>query len=160
MRHIYASLDIGSDTIKIAVCELYENKLNLLASTCTKAKGIKRGLITDFELASITIRQAFREIEDMLGFKVNKIIASVPSYLAEYNIVRASIDIDSGSMITNKDVMKSLEQAILTKKIEGREVVTILPVDFRINDQIVVKDPVGLNGSKLSTRSILVTVPS
>ena len=159
MRHIYASLDIGSDTIKIAVCELYENKLNLLASTCTKAKGIKRGLITDFELASITIRQAFREIEDMLGFKVNKIIASVPSYLAEYNIVRASIDIDSGSMITNKDVMKSLEQAILTKKIEGREVVTILPVDFRINDQIVVKDPVGLNGSKLSTRSILVTVP-
>ena len=159
MRHIYASLDIGSDTIKIAVCELYENKLNLLAATTTKSKGIKRGLIMDFELASITIKQAFREVEEILGFKVRKVIASIPSYLAEYNIVKSSIDIESGSMITNKDVMKSLEQAILAKKIEGREVVTILPIDFKINDQIVIKDPVGLNGSKLSARAILVTVP-
>lgn len=29
MKHIYASLDIGSDTIKLVVCELYQNKLNL-----------------------------------------------------------------------------------------------------------------------------------
>ena len=66
MKHIYTSLDIGSDTIKIAVCELFQNKLNVLAATSCKSKGIKRGLITDFELASITIKQAFNEIEDML----------------------------------------------------------------------------------------------
>ena len=63
MKHIYTSLDIGSDTIKIAVCELYQNKLNLLAATSFKSKGIKRGLITDFDLASITVKQAFNDIE-------------------------------------------------------------------------------------------------
>lgn len=159
MRHIYTSLDIGSDTIKIAVCELYENKLNLLAACNTKAKGIKRGLITDFELASMSIKQAFNEIEQMLGFKIRKVIVSVSSYLAEYSIVHGSINVESGTVITPKDVMKSLEQAILTKKIDGREIVTVLPIDFKINDQLAIKDPVGLNGSKLSTRAVLVTVP-
>ena len=57
MKHIYTSLDIGSDSIKIAVCELYQNKLNLLAATSCKSKGIKRGLITDVDLAAACINK-------------------------------------------------------------------------------------------------------
>ena len=159
MKHIYTSLDIGSDTIKIAVCELFQNKLNVLAATSCKSKGIKRGLITDFELASITIKQAFNEIEDMLGFKINKVIASVPSYLAEYSIIKSSIEIDSSKTISSKEVMKVLEKSISSKSLDGREMVTVLPIDFKINDSVAIKDPVGLNGSKLSTRAVLVTVP-
>ena len=55
MKHIYTSLDIGSDTIKIVVCELHQNKLNLLAASSFKSKGIKKGLITDVELATESI---------------------------------------------------------------------------------------------------------
>ena len=58
MRHIYTSLDIGSDSIKVVVCELCQNKINLLAASSCKSKGIKKGLITDVELAGITIKQA------------------------------------------------------------------------------------------------------
>ena len=159
MKHIYTSLDIGSDSIKIAVCELYHNKLNLLAATSCKSKGIKRGLITDVDLAAACINKAFLDISDMVGFKVNKVIASVPSYLAEYNIIRSTINIDSNNNITPREVMRSLEVAISTKKIEGREMVTVLPIDFKINDDMSIKDPVGLRGNKLSTRAVLVTVP-
>lgn len=42
MRHIYTSVDIGSDTIKIVVCELYHGRYNLLATTSTKSSGIKK----------------------------------------------------------------------------------------------------------------------
>lgn len=159
MKHIYASLDIGSDSIKIAVCELYQNKLNLLAATSVKSEGIKRGLIADFDLASAAINEAFKNISEMAGFKVDKVIASVPSYMAEYNIVKGSIDIDINNPITHSDVMKSLEKAITSKKLEGREMVTVLPIDFKINDEIVIKNPVGHKGRKLSTRAVLVTVP-
>ena len=37
MRKIFSSIDIGSDSIKIVVCELFENKLNVLASTKYKS---------------------------------------------------------------------------------------------------------------------------
>ena len=159
MKHIYTSLDIGSDSIKIAVCELYQNKLNLLAATSCKSKGIKRGLITDVDLAATCINKAFLDISDMVGFKVDKVIASVPSYLAEYNIIKGSIEIDTNNTITSREVMKSLEVAISSKKIEGREMVTVLPIDFKVNDEMSIKDPVGLRGSKLSTRAVVLTVP-
>ena len=159
MKHIYTSLDIGSDSIKIAICELYKNKLNLLAATSVKAKGIKRGLITDVDNAAKCIKEAFNDISDMVGFKVDKVIASVPSYLAEYNIIKGSTDLDSNSSITSRDVMKSLEAALSTKKLESKEMVTVLPIDFKVNNDMAIKDPVGLRGNKLSTRAVLVSVP-
>ena len=58
VKHIYSSVDIGSDTIKVVVCELYKGKLNLLAASSVKSKGIKKGLITDFEAASISMKKA------------------------------------------------------------------------------------------------------
>ena len=159
MKHIYTSLDIGSDSVKIAVCELYQNRLNLLAATTIKSSGIKRGLIFDVELASKCIDKAFNDISDMVGFKIDKTIVSVPSYLAEYSIIKGSVDIDNGSVITSGNVMKSLEVAIKNKKLESREMVTVLPIDFKVDDDIAIKDPVGLKGKKLSARAVLVSVP-
>ena len=77
MKHIYTSLDIGSDTIKIVVCELYQGKLNLLAASSYKSKGIKKGLITDVDLATKSIKGAIKEVEDMLDIKIKKIIGKL-----------------------------------------------------------------------------------
>ena len=84
MKHIYTSVDIGSNTIKIVVFELYKNKLNLLAASSVKSEGIKKGVITNFEEASMSMTKVFNDVEQMLGIKINKVVASVPSYFADY----------------------------------------------------------------------------
>ena len=76
MRHIYTSVDIGSDTIKIVVCELFNKKLNLLAASSIKSKGIKKGLITDVYEASESVKQGIREIEEMLGIQIKILLLS------------------------------------------------------------------------------------
>ena len=130
MKHIYTSVDIGSDSIKIVVCELFQNKLNLLAATSFKSKGIKKGLITDVELAVITIKQAINEVENMINIKLKKVIVSVPSYLADYSIVKGEIKIDN-NIITHDDVMNLLEASIKNNLPNGKEMVTVLPIDFK-----------------------------
>ena len=158
MKHIYTSVDIGSDSIKVVVCELFQNKINLLAASSFKSKGIKKGLITDVELAGITIKQAINEVENILNIKIKKVIVSVPSYLADYSIIKGSINIEN-NIITNDDVMKSLEVAMKTKLLNGKEMVTILPIDFKVNNSDALIDPVGKMGTLLSCRAVLVSVP-
>ena len=63
MKHIYTSIDIGSDTIKVVVCELFNNKLNLLAATSVKSRGIKQGLITDVVEATSSLKEAIDSTE-------------------------------------------------------------------------------------------------
>lgn len=161
MKHIYSSVDIGSDTIKIAVCELYKGKLNLLAASSVKSNGIKKGLITDFEAASISMKTALNEIESMLGIKIKRVVVSVPSYFAEFMVVKGAIDITSeDGIITGDDVIKVLQNAMNQKLMPGKEMVTMLPIDFNIDDnEEHVIDPKGIVGKKLSARAVMATTP-
>ena len=161
MKHIYTSVDIGSNSIKIVVFELYKNKLNLLAASSVKSEGIKKGVITNFEEASMSMTKGFKDIEQMLGIKINKVIASVPSYFADYIKVEASIEISNEEqVVTGKDISNVLEKAVKSKLTPNREMVTVIPIDFMVDGMGAVKDPKGMSGSVLSVRAILVTTPA
>lgn len=160
MKHIYTSLDIGTDTIKIVVCELYQNKLNLLAASTYKSKGIKKGLITDVELATESIKGAIKNVEDMLGLRINKVITSIPSFNAEYSIIKGSCKIQSDDKtVRNDDMLKCLEVAVKSNPFTLREMITILPIDYTLDDKSFVKNPLGMKCSLLGCRAVLVTTP-
>ena len=159
MKHVYTSIDIGSDTIKLIVCELYKNKLNLLAASSVKSKGIKKGLITDVEEASTSIKQAFNEIEDMLGIRIKKVIATIPSYFAEFSMVKGEVQIQSeNTVVTGIDVRNVLDIAMKSKLNPNKEMVTIIPIDFHVDGKTM-KDPKGFAGTILGVRAILATTP-
>lgn len=164
MKHIYSSVDIGTDAIKIVVCELYQNKLNLLAATSVKSKGIKKGLITDVDAAKISLREAMNEIEAMLGIRIRQVIASVPSYYANFNLVNSAINIEPTidgelSDVESNDISVLLKKASYSKKLPNEELVATLPIDFKIDGKTVVKSPLGLSARHLEVRGIMVTVP-
>lgn len=159
MRHIYASIDIGSDNVKVVVCELYKGRYNLLAASSVKSKGIKRGLITNVSEASSCIDEAFKQAEAMLGFKITKVIAIVPSYFAEFTMINGEVEISNeDKQVTGEDVIKVLQLASQEAIVPSKEMVTIMPIDF-VTDNGVVKDPLGVVTEKLQTRAIMVTVP-
>lgn len=160
MRHIYTSIDLGSDAIRIVVAELYQNKLNLLASTTHKSKGIKKGLITDFDQALQSIKSAINEVEDMLNYKIKKVIASVPSFNVEYSIIKGNIKIDNErNTVSHRDVLNCLDVAVGTVNFSMREKVTVLPVDYTLDNEAFIKDPVAMKGVNLGCKAVLVTTP-
>lgn len=164
MKHIYTSVDIGSDTIKVITCELHKNKLNLLATSSVKSRGIKKGLIVNVDEATLALRKAFHEIESMLGIRIRKVIASVPSYFADFTMIKGEVDIkgENGEPIaevTGNDVVKVFQAAMMSKLSQEKEMVTILPIDFKLDEKDGIRDPKGLVGSRLSTRAIMVTTP-
>ena len=159
MKYVYTSVDIGSDTIKVVVCELFNNKLNLLAASSVKSRGIKKGLITNGKEASISLKKAIKEVEDMLGIKINKVIASVPNYFSEFIMVKAEKDFKEETEITGKEIVSILQDAMKTKKIKDKVMVTTIPIDFIVDDQKGVKDPKGMVATHFATRAVMVMTP-
>lgn len=162
MKNIYTSVDIGSDTIKVVTCELYHNKLNLLAASSVKSKGIKKGLITDARAATEAMRTALDEVESMLGITIKRVLVSIPSYFADYTKVTGTIQLpqtEEPHPIDGEDVVKVLQTAVMTHLKKGREMVTVMPLDFMVDDKLV-KDPKGMVGKTLLTRGVMVTTPT
>lgn len=160
MKHIYTSVDIGSDSIKVVTSELFKGKLNLLAASSVKSKGIKKGLITDVNSATMSLQKAISEVENMLGIKIKKVITTIPSYFAEFTKIDGEIKINNeNKIVTGDDVVKVLGQAVKGKISSTKEMVTIVPIDFSVDSKTGIKDPKGLTGNTLRTRAILITTP-
>ena len=70
MRKIIASLDIGSNTIKLIVGEFIKNRLNILCTSEAPSKGIKKGLVYRREELIPVLKETFHQAEEMLGIPV------------------------------------------------------------------------------------------
>lgn len=160
MKNIYTSLDIGSDSIKVVVLELHKNKLNLLAASSVKSRGIKKGVITDTTEASLSVKEAINEVETMLGVKIKKVITNIPSYFAKFIYANAEIKINNeDNIITSDDVVQVLKECVKVNVPLNSELLTILPIDFSVDNNDFIKDPKGLLSRNLGSRVIIVTVP-
>lgn len=159
MKHIYTSVDIGTDTTKVVVTELYKGKLNLLAASSIKSKGIKKGLITDVNEASSSLKKAMSEVQEMLGIEIKKVLVNIPSYFAEFSKVEGEIRIDSPDSVINGNHISRVMETALKNTSFSKEIVSIIPIDFCVDDKDGIKDPKGLMGDTLSVRAVVSLVP-
>ena len=153
---IYSSIDIGSDEIKICVGKVTNGSLDILASSKTRSVGIKKGLIVDKDLAMQSIILALNEIESKLGFKIDKAVITVPLYDVNVDIYNGCSYADGE--ITGTDVITCFKSSVSTIDVD-KEVVTVSPIDFLIDDEIKTLDPKGMKGNKLESRMLISTIP-
>ena len=157
MKKIYTAIDIGSDTIKFVVGEYFKNKLNILATYEQKAKGIRKGLIVDPNLAINSIKDGIKEINNNLGIDIKKVIVGVPSYNAKFMYVTSEIEI-TGDAITTDDVNNLIKASVYSKVEQDYELITVLPLTFLIDGEKETK-VVGKTGNKLEIKGIMISAP-
>lgn len=157
MKKIYTAIDIGSDTIKFVVGEYFKNKLNILATYEQKAKGIRKGLIVDPNLAINSIKDGIKEINNNLGIDIKKVIVGVPSYNAKFMFVTSEIEI-TGDAITTDDVNNLIKASVYSKVEQDYELITVLPLTFLIDGEKETK-VVGKVGNKLEIKGIMISAP-
>lgn len=161
MKKIFSSVDIGSNSIKIVVAELFDEKLNILASICNPSSGIKNGIIINEDEFSNTLRDTIDEINTSLGIELDKVIINVPMYNAEYLISEGNTTItNEDRIVTGNDMVNALQGSIYNKIDKSKELVTIMPIKYNIDTigQDILK-PRGLRANKLSVTSMSALVP-
>ena len=160
MRRIIAGLDIGTNELKLVVGEILKNKLNVLACVDVKSQGIKKGYVVNPESASVAFLELFKKAETVVGLPINKVITIIPSLYAECYLSEGSVVIKNEDfLITNKDILRVMQKMVGNDMPINRELVTVLPAGFRVNDGEVIANPLNMMGEKLSGKGIVVTVP-
>lgn len=160
MRNIYSSIDIGTDTIKLVTLEAFHDKYNVLAATTIESAGVRQGLIYDANLISGVIKKLLKIHESKLGTKVDKVLAIVPSNDLRIDI--SSIDNENNNsekIITGDFIFSLLQRSLKGKVSNNEEVVGIYPIEYVINKEKRVKNPLGLEGDSLAVKSVITTLP-
>ncbi len=157
MKKIYTSIDIGSDTVKFLVAEEYEGKFYVLASCVIKSKGIRKGLIVDSNLAVNTIKDGIKRINDELGFEIKKVLINVPDYNVKFMYVTGKTQVNG--VVGTDDINKVIKDSVYGKIDKEYELVTVIPLEFVLDEKEGIEYPCGMNGKELNLKGIMVTVP-
>lgn len=160
MKEIISSLDIGSSTIKLVVGEVYNNDVHVLAVSEVKSKGVKKGIIVNPEETLISIKEVFNRCNEILNINIDKVILTIPSYYAEFNIVEGKIKITSeDNIVTGNDIVKVLQACVYNKVPNNKEFVSIMPIEFLLDENKKVTDPKGLKADVLRCKAIMSLAP-
>lgn len=158
MNNVYTGIELGTNSVKVVVVLKQNASYHVLASVNSKADGIRNGQIQDIKMAVSSVRRAMKQINDMLGFKVVKVIAAIPPSNCMMDIVVGSCDVIDYDCISGEDVRAVLKDALTGHIDEEYEVITASPISFRVDDQENIKDPKGMAGKVIEAKVVVSTL--
>ena len=157
MKKIYTSIDIGSDTVKFLVAEEINGKTYVLSSSSIKSKGIRKGLIVDANLAVNTIKDGINKINDDLGFDIKRVLVNVPDYNVKFMYITGNVSVNG--IVDTEHINKVIKDAVYGKIDKDYELVTVIPLDFVLDNKEGNEYPAGLQCKEMQLKGIMITVP-
>ncbi len=159
MRKIIASLDIGSSSIKLIVGEIIKHSLNILCVSEVPSKGIKKGLVHSSDDLIPVLKEVFHKAEEMLGVPIKEVVLDIPAYYTEILMSEGVSTItNEEGIVGNQDIIRAMQAASYNKINQDMELVSIIPTRYKLDEEIV-KNPLNMEGKKLTIKAVLVLAP-
>ena len=157
MNTTFLGIDIGSTQICAIIAQKDDNGIKVLGAGVAKAQGLKKGVITNIELASKSIKAALNDATRVAGTHYEKVIVSISGAYTK------SVDSSGVVNIPNHDIgireiNRAMQMADHNANIPNEyEKLHVLPYNFKVDEQEYIEDPLGMNGSRLEVLVHIVT---
>jgi len=144
------AIDIGSTKICAIIAEISNsNEVTIQGHGITKSQGIKKGAITNIELASKSIKKAINDAKRIAGSNISTATVSISNAYAKSLNSTGIVNIPHKD-ISIKEINRVMQTALYNANVPNEyEVVHVLPYNFRVDDQDFIEDPFGMNASRM-----------
>src|SRR5918992_284730 len=163
-EHLVAGLDIGSSKTTAIIAEVVGDlpkhpELRVLGVGQARTTGMRRGVVSDIEETTRSIRRALQDAERMAGAQVGDVYTGIAGEHVQAMTSRRIVAI-SGEEIDRDDVERAEGVARALEIPRDRELLHAIPQEYTVDRDAGVRDPVGMIGTRLETEMYLVTIGS
>ena len=158
MAKTVLAIDIGSTKICAIIARIDDdNSCAVIGAGINKAQGLKRGTITNIELASKSIKQAVDDAKRVAATDVKSAIVSISgSYTKSLN--SSGIVNIQNKEISFTEIERVMQTSLYNANIPNEyEVLHALPYNFKVDDQDFIEDPLGMNAARLEVETHIIT---
>ena len=156
----FAALDIGSSKVCCIIAKISRDKrIKIVGYGYNASKGIKNGVITDLNQATLAVCNAVETAEQMANERIDRVIVNVSGDKIKSVIKTAAISINKNRPISENEINKVIEKGIHKINVEGNELIHCLPMSYRCDNGEEIKDPRNIYGSELSVDILLGLIP-
>lgn len=156
---VITAIDLGSEKCTTLIARVNEsNQLQVLGFAVVPSRGMKRSMIIDLEQALNTVSQSLDAAERMAGLEVKSAVVAISGVHIKYKNSRGVVAVAAANQeIVASDVDRVIEAARAISMPADREILHVIPKDFKVDSQEGVKDPLGMTGVRLEAEAHIVT---
>ena len=155
------AIDIGSTKICAIIGKVIDGSIEISGHGVTRSQGIKKGTITNIELASRAIKTAVDDAKRVAGINLTRATISISGAYAKSINSSGVVNIPSQEISIN-EINHVMQTALYNANIPNEfEVLHVLPYKFKIDEQDFIEDPNGMNASRMEVDThIIMTAKS
>jgi len=165
-QKIYTGIDIGTYHVKVVIAapgEAPESPMHIIGTGIASSKGMRHGYILDTAEATRSIREALARARGAAKVPIKRARLAVGGAGLDEIRSSASISLTTWSGIVTEQAIdrarrESEKQA--SSKLVNRTVIHTIPLEYKIDGAPVLGQPSGMQGTKLSIDTLIITLLS
>lgn len=157
---IVAGLDIGSTKTCAVFLEVDPEAevagARVLGVGQSRTGGVRREVVTDIEETTVSVRRAMQEAELMAGAGPEQVYVGIAGDHIDASISTGVVAVGAGEIGPGDvDRVHAVARAVVVPA--DREVLHVLPQEYRVDNQDGIRDPVGMAGTRLEAEVYIIT---
>lgn len=155
-----AALDIGSSKVSCVIAKISrDKKINVVGYGYNASKGIKNGIVTDINQATLSVCNAVEAAEQMANERIDRVIVNIAGDKIKSVVRDSTIILSKNHPVNESDMNKVVDKGVHKINVEGCELVHCLPTNYRLDGGEEIKDPRNIFGENLSVDILLGLIP-
>ncbi|CAA6811054.1 MAG: Cell division protein FtsA [uncultured Sulfurovum sp.] len=143
------AIDIGSTKICAIIGEIEDGQMEIAGHGISRSQGIKKGAISNIELASKSIKIAVDDAKRVAGINPTSAIISISGAYVKSLPSSGVVNIPHQEISIN-EINRAMQTALYNANIPNEfEILHVLPYKFKIDEQDFIEDPNGMNASRM-----------
>ncbi len=159
-RNLITAVDVGTSTVTtvVAECVREPEQVKLVGIGISPAGGVRRGMVVDVEEAAAAIRRSVEQARRSAGVPIRSVWLAVDGAHISVSSSRGVVAVSRADQeISPEDVRRALAAAeTFIPKNQNREILHMIPRDFKVDQEAGVKEPVGMHGLRLEVDALII----
>ena len=157
---IISAIDVGTSKITAIIASVSEEtgKISVVGACSVKSTGIKKSQVVDIEEAISAITKAVEGAERMAGSSIRSAFVSLGGIHIQSQNSKGVVAVSRPeSEIVPEDLERVIEAARAISLPSAKEIIHVIPREFKVDSQEGVKDPLGMTGVRLESEAHIIT---
>ena len=156
-KSVIVALDIGTTKVCTLIANKTSKNIEILGVGSHPSNGLKKGSVVNIEKTVESIRASIQEAKLMAGIEEleSATVGIAGNHIYCFN--SSGVVPVKNKEITQGDVDRVIEAAKAVLIPSDREILHVIPQEFKVDNTVGIKDPVGMCGSRLEVNVHIVT---
>lgn len=159
VSHYAVGLDVGTENVRAVVLSVDdEGVASVVGFGEAPNAGMRKGVVANLAGPAEAIDKMLAEVERMSGYEVNSAYISINGSSVMSAKTNGMIAVGADNHEINNSDLDRVEDSAVTGRIPpNRDVLMVLPLEYALDGQTGIKDPIGMTGARLEIKANVIS---